>query len=181
MFCHVSRFLACTQRSSFAHQVVNDEFLGHVRTGRCEYIRGDIDRLVKRGVRVNVRERNSKPGDEGDIKVVSHISVISCETCKLTRVFSPLQFDADVVVMATGFHKPDISFLPDDLFPKGYDVRIILDVSKNIYSCGLMIVQRPNLYLQNFPTEDWSILMTNSAYMNAIGKRNLVLDDELRY
>ncbi len=24
--------------------------------------------------------------------------------------------------MATGFHKPDIDFLPDDLFPEGYEV-----------------------------------------------------------
>ena len=30
-------------------------------------------------------------------------------------------------------------------------------------------MQRPNLYLQNFSTEDWSVLMTNSAYVNAIG------------
>ena len=29
--------------------------------------------------------------------------------------------------------------------------------------------RRPNLYLQNFSTEDWSVLMTNSAYVNAIG------------
>ncbi|KAI0340979.1 FAD/NAD(P)-binding domain-containing protein [Trametopsis cervina] len=107
--------------------VVNDEFLKHVRAGKCDYVRGDTERLTSRGVRVNVRSRNSKPGDEGESK----------------------EFDADIVVMATGFHKPDISFLPDDLFPEGYE--------------------RPNLYLQNFATEDWSILMTNSSYMNAIG------------
>ncbi|KAI0703404.1 hypothetical protein BC835DRAFT_1410684 [Cytidiella melzeri] len=107
--------------------VVNDEFLKHVRAGKCDYVRGDTERLTSRGVRVNVRQRDSKPGDEGQIK----------------------EFDADVVVMATGFSKPKIDFLPDDLFPEGYE--------------------RPNLYLQNFATEDWSILMTNSSYMNAIG------------
>ncbi|KAI0084557.1 hypothetical protein BDY19DRAFT_528999 [Irpex rosettiformis] len=107
--------------------VVNDEFLGHVRKGKCDYVRGDTERLTSRGVRVNVRQRGSKPGDDGEIK----------------------EFDADIVVMATGFHKPKIDFLPDDLFPEGYE--------------------RPNLYLQNFSTEDWSVLMTNSSYINAIG------------
>ena len=51
-------------------QVVNDEFLGHVRKGRCDYVRGDTERLISRGVRVNVRQRGSKPGDEGEIKDV---------------------------------------------------------------------------------------------------------------
>jgi len=55
----------------------------------------------------------------------------------------------DVVVLATGFKQPPVSFLPGDLFPEGYE--------------------RPNLYLQNFATEDWSVLLTNAAYKNAIG------------
>ncbi|CAK5277517.1 unnamed protein product [Mycena citricolor] len=57
--------------------------------------------------------------------------------------------DADVIVLATGFEKPSIDFLDNSLFPDGYE--------------------RPNLYLQNFSTEDWSVLMTNSSYMSAIG------------
>lgn len=107
--------------------VVNDEFLGHVRAGRCQYIRGDTLGLTRESVKVSVRGRGSKPGDEGEEN----------------------EFPADVVVLATGFKKPDIGFLPEDLFPEGYE--------------------RPNLYLQNFSTEDWSVLMTNSSYMNAIG------------
>lgn len=31
-------------------------------------------------------------------------------------------FHADVVVLATGFKKPSIDFLPQDLFPEGYEV-----------------------------------------------------------
>ncbi|KAF7798770.1 hypothetical protein EIP86_009995 [Pleurotus ostreatoroseus] len=112
--------------------VVNDEFLGHVRKGRCKYIRGDTECLTSRGVLVNVRGRDSKPGDKGEKK----------------------EFDADIVVLATGFKKPDVGFLPADLFPEDYT--------------------RPNLYLQTFCTEDWSILMTNSAYMNAIDARILM-------
>ncbi|KAH9942799.1 FAD/NAD(P)-binding domain-containing protein [Amylocystis lapponica] len=107
--------------------VVNDEFLGHVRKGSCRYIRGDTQRLSDTGVCVSVRGRESKPGDEGQEE----------------------EFPADVVVLATGFEKPDVGFLEEDLFPEGYE--------------------RPNLYLQNFATEDWSVLMTNSAYTNAIG------------
>ncbi|KZT01935.1 FAD/NAD(P)-binding domain-containing protein [Laetiporus sulphureus 93-53] len=107
--------------------VVNDEFLSHIRAGRCRYVRGDTQCLTRDSVRVSVRGRWSRPGDEGE------------ET----------EFPAGVVVLATGFKKPDIAFLPKDLFPEGYE--------------------RPNLYLQNFATEDWSVLMTNSAYISAIG------------
>ncbi|KAI0078015.1 FAD/NAD(P)-binding domain-containing protein [Panus rudis PR-1116 ss-1] len=107
--------------------VVNDEFLQHVRNGKCKYIRGDIERLTKKGVKVNARTRESKPGDKGEIQ----------------------EIDADVIVLATGYEKPNVDFIEADLFPEGYE--------------------RPNLYLQNFSTEDWSVLMTNSAYQNAIG------------
>jgi hypothetical protein len=106
---------------------VNDEFLPHVRDGKCTYIRGDTLRLTSKGVLVNTRSRDSHPGDAGEKK----------------------EFSADVIVLATGFEKPKIDFLPGDLFPDGY--------------------ARPDLYLQNFSTEDWSVLLTNSAYQNAIG------------
>ena len=51
-------------------QVVNEEFLDHVRAGRCAYVRGDIVRLTKDAVRVSVRGRESKPGDAGEEKEV---------------------------------------------------------------------------------------------------------------
>ncbi|KAJ7685626.1 FAD/NAD(P)-binding domain-containing protein [Mycena polygramma] len=107
--------------------VVNDEFLGHVRNGKCKYVRGDPIRLTASGVLTNVRERDTKPGSEGVEETI----------------------DAEVIVLATGFEKPKISFLDDSLFPEDY--------------------QRPDLYLQNFSTEDWSILLTNSSYQSGIG------------
>ncbi|KAJ7074049.1 FAD/NAD(P)-binding domain-containing protein [Mycena amicta] len=107
--------------------VVNDAFLGHVRSGACRYVHGDPIRLTKDGVRTNVRERGMKPGDKGTEETIR----------------------GDVIVLATGYEKPSIDFLPDELFPEGYE--------------------RPDLYLQNFSTEDWSVLMTNSSYMSAIG------------
>lgn len=115
--------------------VVNDAFLGHVRAGRVEYIRGDTLRLTKQGVRVRVRPRGSKPGDE--------------KQGSSSEEYPTREFPADVVVLATGFEPPSVDFLPQDLFPKDY--------------------ARPDLYLQNFSTEDWSVLMTNSSYLNAIG------------
>ncbi|KAM5540103.1 hypothetical protein V8D89_006243 [Ganoderma adspersum] len=107
--------------------VVNDEFVDWVRQRKCDYVRCDIERLTRHGIRVSVRSRDEKPGEGKETK----------------------EYEGDVLVFATGFNKPEISFFKDDLFPDSYD--------------------RPNLYLQNFSTEDWSILMTNSAYVNAIG------------
>jgi len=107
--------------------VVNDNFLKFVRQGKAEYVRGDTKEFTRDGVKINQRGWGSKPGDEGEEKI----------------------FEADVVVLATGFRRPSIDFLPKDLFPDRY--------------------QRPSLYLQNFSTEDWSVLMTNSSYQNAIG------------
>ncbi|KAI0051320.1 FAD/NAD-P-binding domain-containing protein [Auriscalpium vulgare] len=113
--------------------VLNDVFLQHVRDGRCEYVRGDTLRFTKSGVLVRVRPRGSKSGDKGPDD----------------QPFQEKDFAGPVVVLATGFHKPELDFLPEDLFPEGYG--------------------RPNLYLQNFSTEDWSVLTTNSSYQNAIG------------
>ncbi|KAF7363919.1 hypothetical protein MSAN_01050000 [Mycena sanguinolenta] len=107
--------------------VVNDAFLRHVKNGKCKYVRGDPVRLTSSGVLTNVRERDTKPGSEGKKETIN----------------------AEVIVLATGFERPEISFLDDSLFPEDY--------------------QRPDLYLQNFSTEDWSVLLTNSAYMSGIG------------
>ncbi|KAJ7681760.1 hypothetical protein B0H17DRAFT_1205572 [Mycena rosella] len=123
-------------------RVVNDEFLGHVRNGACKYVRGDPVRLTSPGVLTNVRDRDTKPASRRYAGPASEFR-LRINLCIHQTI------DADVVVLATGFEKPTISFLYDSLFPEGY--------------------QRPDLYLQNFSTEDWSVLMTNSSYMSAIG------------
>ncbi|EJU04623.1 FAD/NADP-binding domain-containing protein [Dacryopinax primogenitus] len=107
--------------------IVNDEFLTEIHENKCKYVRGDVLKATSTGVKVNVRGRSSSPNDAG----------------------SEEHFDADVIVMATGFKRPSVDFLPAELFPERY--------------------HRPNLYLQNFSVEDWSILLTNTAYINAIG------------
>ncbi|KAL1708023.1 hypothetical protein EV121DRAFT_288075 [Schizophyllum commune] len=107
--------------------VVNDEFLGHVREGRVEYVRAATQGMEGSGKGVLVKKRGASKDSEPEL------------------------VEADVVILATGFNKPSVDFFEeaDEIFPEGY--------------------QRPDLYLQNFSTEDWSVLMTNSAYMNAIG------------
>jgi len=85
-------------------QIVNDEFLRHVREKRVSYVHGDTLEIQKDGVRVNVRQRGSKPKDPGAENILS----------------------ADVIVFATGYKKPGIDFLPKDLFPEGYEVCISL-------------------------------------------------------
>ena len=103
--------------------MVNDEFLGHVRKGRCTYIRGDTERLTSHGVLANVRGRHSNPGDEGEKK---EVSILARSLLPALTKTDDEQFKADIVVLATGFKKPVIDFLPKDLFPEGYDVRQLL-------------------------------------------------------
>ncbi len=50
--------------------VVNDEFIGQVKRGQCDYVRCDIQRLTKDGVRVKVRGREAKPGEGKEEKEV---------------------------------------------------------------------------------------------------------------
>lgn len=97
------------------------------------YTRGDTLSFASDGVKINARERGTKPGDKGKEEVVS----------------------ADVIVLATGFKRPSVDMLPEDLFPTE----------------GERSYERPNLYLQNFCTEDASIVLTNASYHDAVGLR----------
>ena len=53
--------------------VVNDEFVGLVKDGKCEYVRCDIERLTRRGVRAKVRGREDKPGEGKEEREVSGV------------------------------------------------------------------------------------------------------------
>ena len=120
-------------------QVVNDTILEHIRRGKVVYERCDTQRFTSEGVLV---KKHTEKQEEVEIK-------------------------ADVVVLATGFERPGIDFLPEDLFPERYEVIYMLNVEK--LRMTYRSSKRPNLYLQNFSTEDWSVLLTNAAYQNAIG------------
>ncbi|KAH9934002.1 FAD/NAD-P-binding domain-containing protein [Epithele typhae] len=79
--------------------IANNEFVGLVRDGRCEYVRCDIERLTRCGVRVKLRGREDKPGEGNKER----------------------EIQGDVIVLATGFKKPAVDFFKDDLFPESYE------------------------------------------------------------
>lgn len=110
---------------------MNDEFLQHIRQGKIAYKRGDTKKITRQGVLFNERERGTKSGEDGEETMLS----------------------ADVIIIATGYKRPSIDFLPKDLFPK--------DKDRDYHP--------PSLYLQNFSTEDWSVLMTNASYQDGLG------------
>ena len=51
--------------------VVNDEFVPLVKSGKCAYIRCDIECLTKDGVTAKVRDLEAVPGEGKEMKEVS--------------------------------------------------------------------------------------------------------------
>lgn len=96
---------------------MNDQFLQHVREKRVSYVRGDTLEILKDGVRVSERKRESKPKDPGEQKV----------------------FDTDVIIFATGYKQPSVDFLPKDLFPEGYEVYISLSICVGPVAHGIKL------------------------------------------
>ncbi|CAD6913910.1 unnamed protein product [Tilletia controversa] len=107
--------------------IVNNSALTHIREGKADYQRGDLIEVQEHGVLFNKRGKTQKKGEEGE-----HV-----------------EYEADVIVVATGFNRPTLDFLPKDLFPEDYTP--------------------PSCYLQVFPVQDPSVLLTNATYKNAIG------------
>ena len=76
-----------------------DNLANWLREGRCEYVRGDVECLTRRGLRVRrARSGNQTTGEEN-----------------MTS-----EYEGDVVVLA---RSSGTAFLPEDLFPEGYKVR----------------------------------------------------------
>ncbi|KAG7114282.1 Neuroguidin-A like protein [Verticillium longisporum] len=107
--------------------MVNSDVLDKIREGKADWIRGDIEDFTKDGIIVNRRSKGVPKGGPGRTETIP----------------------ADVIVMATGFKRPSLSFLPDDCFDEPYDP--------------------PNWYLQTFPPNHPSISAINCTYVNAIG------------
>lgn len=108
--------------------VVNSGSLDDIRAGRADYIRGDVKELQRDSVKFNKRTRGTKSGDKGQ----------------------EVTYKADVIVVATGFDVPSLSFLPEDyLFPDDFS--------------------RPNLFLNVFSVNDVSVSLTNAAFVGALG------------
>ncbi|KAL8294568.1 hypothetical protein RB597_007794 [Gaeumannomyces tritici] len=107
--------------------MVNSEVMRHLRSGRAEWVRCGVGGFVKDGVAVKQRARGVPAGGPGKERRVG----------------------ADVVVMATGFKRPSLAFLPDDCFEDPY---------------GPL-----NWYLQTFPPMHPSVCAINCTYVSAIG------------
>jgi hypothetical protein len=120
--------LAPTDKGLFTGTpMVNSDVMDKIRSGQAEWLRGDVKCFTENGILFNVRGKGvpaGGPGYEREIK-------------------------ADIVIMATGFARPTLNFLPEDSFGQPYDP--------------------PNWYLQTFPPSHVSVCANNCTYVNAIG------------
>ncbi|KAJ5982229.1 hypothetical protein N7451_012329 [Penicillium sp. IBT 35674x] len=107
--------------------MVNDEILKQIRSGRIEWLRGDIKEFKEKGILFNHREKGIPKGGPGREELI----------------------EGDICVMATGFHRPSLAFLPKRCFDSPYSP--------------------PNWFLQAFPPGYSDICANNCTYVNAIG------------
>lgn len=107
--------------------MVNSDVMEKLREGKAEWVRCDIEEFVAKGVLVNRRSKGVPQGGPGHRELV----------------------EADMVIMATGFARPSLSFLPNECFAEPY--------------------APPNWYLQTFPPAHASISAVNCTYVSAIG------------
>ncbi|KAH7031649.1 monooxygenase [Microdochium trichocladiopsis] len=107
--------------------MVNSDVMHKLRSGEAEWVRCDIEGFSDKGVIVNQRSKGVPKGGPGKHRTI----------------------EADMVVMATGYKRPSLDFLPDDCFQDPYGP--------------------PNWYLQTFPPGHPSVSAINCTYLSAIG------------
>ncbi|KAI0132988.1 monooxygenase [Xylariales sp. AK1849] len=107
--------------------MVNSDVMDKLRSGKAEWVRCDIEDFTENGVVVNKRDKGVPPGGPGRRKTI----------------------EGELVVMATGYKRPTLDFLPDNCFDEPYGP--------------------PNWYLQTFPPAHPSISAINCTYLSAIG------------
>ncbi|KAL2810016.1 hypothetical protein BJX63DRAFT_423381 [Aspergillus granulosus] len=107
--------------------MANSELFEQIRAGKARWLRGDILSLKEDGALFSFRSKGVPKGGPGRESVVP----------------------GEVIIMATGFKRPSLSFLPEDAFEEQYSP--------------------PSWYLQVFPPRYPTICANNSTYVNAIG------------
>ena len=107
--------------------MVNSDVLQQIREHKAEWLRGDILGCADYGLRLNHRSKGVPKNGPGRETVVG----------------------ADMIIMATGYQRPSLNFLPQEDFEEPY--------------------APPNWYLQVFPPKHLSICANNCTYVNAIG------------
>lgn len=120
--------LAPTDKGIFTGTpMVNSDVMDKIREGKAEWLRGDIKGFTEEGIVFNLRAKGVPSGGPGKLQLVK----------------------GDIVVMATGYDRPSLDFLPSDTFKDPYSP--------------------PNWYLQTFPPTHPSVCCNNCTYVNAIG------------
>ncbi|KAK5117788.1 hypothetical protein LTR85_008763 [Meristemomyces frigidus] len=107
--------------------MVNNDVLDQVRSGKAKWLRGDIKRFTETGILFHHRSQGVPKGGPGWDEVI----------------------EGDMCILATGYERPSLSFLPQDCFEEKYEP--------------------PNWYLQVFPPKHMDICANNCTYVNAIG------------
>ncbi|KAL8851952.1 MAG: hypothetical protein Q9221_003163 [Calogaya cf. arnoldii] len=120
--------LAPTSEGLFTETpMVNSNIFQQIRDHKAEWLRGDIVRFTQKGIMFNHRAKGVPKGGPG----------------------REVEVEGDMVIMATGYQRPSLSFLPDEVFQEPY--------------------QPPRWYLQVFPPKHMSVCCNNCTYVNAIG------------
>ncbi|KAF2161306.1 hypothetical protein M409DRAFT_69901 [Zasmidium cellare ATCC 36951] len=107
--------------------MVNNDVLEQIRSGKASWLRGDIKRFEENGILFNHRSQGVPKGGPGREELIQ----------------------GDLCIMATGFERPSLTFLPPECFEEKYEP--------------------PNWYLQVFPPKHMDICANNCTYVNAIG------------
>jgi len=107
--------------------MVNSDVMAQIRSGKAEWLRCDIESFDEKGVLVK-----------------RHVKGSESSTPRYRELI-----EGDMVVMATGYKRPELKFLPDSCFEEPY--------------------APPNWYLQTFPPSHPSLSCINCTYESAIG------------
>ncbi|KAL8944888.1 MAG: hypothetical protein Q9216_000178 [Gyalolechia sp. 2 TL-2023] len=91
--------------------MVNSDIFHQIRAHKAEWLRGDVIGFTRNGIRFRQRAKGVPKGGPG----------------------REIEVKGDMVIMATGYQRPSLSFLPDEVFEEPY--------------------QPPKWYLQVFPPE----------------------------
>ena len=78
--------------------MVNSDIFHQIRAGKAEWLRGDILGFTENGIRFNHRSKGVPKGGPGRESIV----------------------EGDMVIMATGYSRPSLAFLPSEVFEEPY-------------------------------------------------------------
>lgn len=107
--------------------MVNNDVFELIRSGKAKWLRGDILKFTENGILFNQRAQGVPKDGVGRHKEVK----------------------GDICILATGYARPSLTFLPDQCFEEHYSP--------------------PDWYLQTFPPQELTVCAINSCYTNAIG------------